>query len=173
MVGEGMSPTGPVFGFTLVPVTPEQLALFSAGKSVLLAPRTRVDWPREDRRVLRYRREALDVAPASWMFLLHAAVGSDGVLLGRIGCHGGPDEDGEVEIGYYVVPAWRGRGVAGQIVDAFLTWISDRGVRGVRASVGPHNTPSIRLLERRGFSHVAERWDDEDGSELVYRRDLP
>lgn len=106
------------------------------------------------------------------MFLLHAALSTDGVLLGRVGCHGGPDANGEVEIGYYVRPSRRGQGVAGTIVDAFLPWLSDHGVRSVRATVGPDNSPSRRLLDRRGFRLVGEQWDDEDGLELVYVRHL-
>ena len=157
---------------TLLPLKPHQLRRFAAGESVLLAPGTLIDWPRDDRRVLAYRLEALELAPRAWNFLLHAALTTDGAFLGRIGCHGGPDEDGEVEVGYYVCPAWRGRGVAGQIVDAFLTWLAEQGVRAVTASVGPDNTASVRLLERRGFRHVAEQWDEDDGLELVYRRDL-
>ena len=156
----------------LVPVTPHQLTRFAAGEPVPVTPGALVEWPHDDRRVLTYRLQALEAAPRAWNFLLHAALTADGAFVGRIGCHGGPDEGGEVEIGYYVVPAWRGRGVAGQMLDTFLYWLADQGVRGVKASVGPDNGASLRLLERRGFRHVGVQWDDEDGLELVYRREL-
>ena len=125
-----------------------------------------IAWPDDDRRVLRYRVAALDADPASAPWLLHAAV-LDGTLVGRIGCHEGPDDTGQVEIGYAVRPELRGRGLAGRIVDAFLDWVTDRGVVAVRATVRPDNAPSRRILDRRGFVEVGESWDEEDGLELV------
>jgi RimJ/RimL family protein N-acetyltransferase len=159
-------------GFELIPVTPQQLRNLAMGRPVMLSRGPSISWPQDDRRMLTYRLEALRAAPTSWRFLLHAVLSADGVLLGRVGCHGGPDENHEVEIGYYVSRAWRGRGVAGAIVDAFLVWLCDQGVRRVRATVGPDNAASRRILERRCFRHVGEQWDDEDGLELVYLRDL-
>ena len=46
--------------------------------------------------------------PAWWIH--HIVV--NGVVVGDIGFHGPAAADGAVEIGYTVVPAWRGRGVA-------------------------------------------------------------
>jgi RimJ/RimL family protein N-acetyltransferase len=156
----------------LIPVTPQQLTELASEEPVALRPGTAITWPDDDRRMLTYRLEALEADPSSWRFLLHAVVSDEGDLVGRVGCHGGPDEEGGVEIGYYVSPVWRSRGVAGAIVDAFLVWLSDQGVRRVRATVGPENSASRRLLEHRSFRHVGEQWDDEDGLELVYLRDL-
>ena len=170
---DGGATTGQaVPGFTLEPVTPERLRRLASGKPVPIGPAGLVSWPDDDRRVLSYRLESLDAAPDWWTFLLHAAVSTEGVFLGRVGCHAGPDENGEVEIGYYVCPAWRGRGVAGAVVDGFLSWLATQGARRIRATVGPDNAASRRLLERRSFRHVGEQWDDEDGLELVYVRDL-
>ena len=44
-------------------------------------------------------------------------------------------------------------------------------VRVVRASVGPDNVASLRLLSRYGFVEVGEQWDDEDGPETVFEVD--
>jgi [ribosomal protein S5]-alanine N-acetyltransferase len=122
-------------------------------------------WPEEDRRVLRYRREALDADPEAAPYLLHVLL-DDGRVAGRIGAHEAP-VDGVAEIGYYVTPEYRGRGVATEMVVGFLDWLASTGVRRVRASVGPDNTASLAIVRRCGFEQVGERWDEEDGLELV------
>ena len=121
-------------------------------------------WPDHDRRVLGYRREALTRDPGSAPYLLHVLL--DGATVaGRIGCHEGPRE-GTVEIGYAVVPDYRGRGVATAMVREFVDWLAGQGVRRVRASVSPENAASRALLERFGFVEVGSHVDDEDGPEL-------
>jgi [ribosomal protein S5]-alanine N-acetyltransferase len=129
-----------------------------------------VTWPEDDRRVLRYRLEALAADPASAPYLLHVLL--DGAeVVARVGCHEAP-HDGTVEIGYHVAPGWRGRGVGTAVVTEFLGWLADEGVRRVRAAVRPDNTASRALLERLGFTEHGEQWDDEDGRELVLETTL-
>ncbi len=97
---------------------------------------------------------------------------SDGHLAGRIGGHEGP-RDGLLEIGYYVSPEHRGRGLATGLVREFLAWLSTRGVQRVRASVSPDNAASLAVLAHFGFVEVGEHWDDEDGRELELETVLP
>jgi RimJ/RimL family protein N-acetyltransferase len=159
--------------FALVPVPPPTLRdLHRDGTGHLEVPDVNLRWPDADRRTLGYRIAALDRHPDAWQYLLHVAVGADGVLIGRIGCHEGPDEAGEVEIGYFVAESRRGAGWGGRIVDAFLEWLRRHPVQRVRASVRPDNLPSLRLLERRGFVQTGTQIDDEDGLELVLSRAL-
>jgi RimJ/RimL family protein N-acetyltransferase len=129
-------------------------------------------WPQADRRVLGYRVAALELDPLAAPYLLHVILDDRGRLLGRIGCHEGPSRAGEVEIGYFVQETERGRGVAGEAVDQFLSWLRGKGVKRVRATVRPDNVPSLRLLKRRGFVEVGTRWDEEDGLELVFTLDM-
>lgn len=131
-----------------------------------------ISWPAEDRRVLGYRVAALDHDPSSAPFLLHVALDDGGRLLGRIGCHAGPDENGEVEIGYFVQPSERGRGIAGRTVDQFLIWLQSNGISRFRATARPDNEASIKVLKRRGFVEVGSQLDPEDGLELVFHRPL-
>ena len=131
-----------------------------------------VTWPAEDTRMLSYRIDALDADPASAPYLVHAVLDEDGSLVARIGCHGAPDERGEVEIGYAVAADARGRGIGGWTVDAFLSWLAGLGVRSVIASVRPDNEPSLAIIRRRGFVEYGSQIDDEDGLELLYRRSL-
>jgi ubiquinone/menaquinone biosynthesis C-methylase UbiE/GNAT superfamily N-acetyltransferase len=115
-----------------------------------------LDWPTDDLRVLQYR--------------LHVLL--DGSrLAGRIGCHEAP-VDGAVEIGYYVAPTYRGRGVATSMVREFLDWLRAGGVRRVQAAVGPENAASLAVLRHFGFQQFDEQWDDEDGRELLLETTL-
>ncbi len=94
------------------------------------------------------------------------------VAVGFAGYHGPPDARGMVEVGYEVDPAYRRRGYARAALEALLGRAArEPDVRIVRASVGPDNVASLRLLSRYGFVEVGEQWDDEDGPETVYEVD--
>ncbi|SEP81550.1 GNAT family N-acetyltransferase [Microlunatus flavus] len=84
--------------------------------------------------------EALGVDPegSPWWFF---CVVVEGVVVGDAGFHGPPPQDGpaEVEIGYQVVPALRGRGVATRACALLLTHAWAHGADVVRAEVEPDN----------------------------------
>jgi RimJ/RimL family protein N-acetyltransferase len=132
----------------------------------------RVTWPVGDRGMLRHRMAALEVDPGCAPYLVHAVLDPDGRLVARIGCHAGPDDAGEVEIGYAVVPEARGQGVGGWVVDTFLAWLAGMDVHSVIASVGPDNAASLAVIGRRGFEVFGSQIDEEDGLELLFRRRL-
>jgi RimJ/RimL family protein N-acetyltransferase len=74
-----------------------------------------------------------------------------GLVVGSIGLFW-PPADGELEIGYGVVPSRRGRGYAAEAARGLTEFA--RGVPGVRtvfANVELSNPPSIRVLEKAGF----------------------
>jgi RimJ/RimL family protein N-acetyltransferase len=82
---------------------------------------------------------------------------SDGLAVGDAGFHG-PPQDGEVEIGYALVPAARGNGLAAEATALLVDWArAQPAVRRVAARVDPSNEPSRRLLERLGFVRDGER----------------
>jgi RimJ/RimL family protein N-acetyltransferase len=82
---------------------------------------------------------------------------SDGLAVGDAGFHGPPDEDGQVEIGYALVPVARGVGLAREATRLLVEWArAQPGVRSVIARVEPSNGPSRRLLERLGFARDGE-----------------
>ena len=57
-----------------------------------------------------------------------------------------------VEIGYWLFPQGRGRGIATRVARAISEHAFGIGVRRVEAVVRPENEPSIRVLERAGFT---------------------
>ncbi len=160
-------------GLRLVPLTAASVRALVAepGRSLTEPGLTGLGWPEEDRRVLRYRSEALAADPAAAPWLLHVAVDEQERLVGRIGCHSAPVDD-RVEVGSWVGPDFRGRGVATWLLAAFSAWLQESGVRTVVLTVGPANAPSLGIARRAGFVHLGERWDEEDGTELVLERDL-
>ena len=95
-------------------------------------------------------------------------IGGDGLAVGTIGPLG-PPEDGEVEVGYGLVAAARGRGLATEALRALLTETDAAGV-GVRCAVRPDNGASLRVLAGCGFTEL--RGTDGDGA-LVLARPLP
>jgi RimJ/RimL family protein N-acetyltransferase len=83
---------------------------------------------------------------------------SDGLAVGDAGFHGPPTADGEVEIGYALVPSARGTGLAAEATRLLVEWArAQPGVKSVAARVDPSNGPSRRLLERLGFARDGER----------------
>jgi len=91
------------------------------------------------------------------------------VAVGQSGFHAAPDEDGMVEVGYGVDPAYRRRGYARAALEiAIERSRSEPAVRTLRATISPDNEASLALIRPYPFVHTGEQWDEEDGLELVY-----
>jgi RimJ/RimL family protein N-acetyltransferase len=110
---------------------------------------------------------AADPADARWGPRLYL-VDAPRTLVGWGGFKGPPDEEGAVEIGYAIAPAWEGRGIATAAVAALLeqAWADPR-VRRVRAHTLPGPNGSIRVLAKNGFYRDGENLDGDVG--VVWR----
>jgi RimJ/RimL family protein N-acetyltransferase len=86
-------------------------------------------------------------SPAWW---IHQII-VDGVVVGDIGFHGPPSPEREVEIGYSVVPAWRGQGVATRACSLILQQAWQDGADTVVAETDDGNVASQAVLLRNGF----------------------
>lgn len=110
-------------------------------------------------------RDAVAADPVSqhWGARLFVA-GSGPTLVGWGGFRGAP-HDGEVELGYAVAPAWRGRGVASAALRAMLreAWAA-REVRAVLAHTLAERNASVAVLERAGFRRDGEIIDGDVGA---------
>jgi RimJ/RimL family protein N-acetyltransferase len=140
----------------LVPMDRKQADALRQGE--LLGIRAGRGWPHTD------TLDAIGAAIAGedpealpWLILLR----SDGVVVGDLGWKGTPSTDGEVEIGYGLSAAYRGRGLATHAVGALVEWLrTQQTVLRVVAQTDSDNTPSRRVLERLGFTVTGE---DRDG----------
>jgi RimJ/RimL family protein N-acetyltransferase len=106
----------------------------------------------DERRML----ERLAVAPdpaGAFLQLVIADPLSDEAL-GVVVLHSLDDHHRRGEIGFYLVPAARGRGVATAAVRLAVDWLIDeRGAERVEMTTTPDNERVFALAERLGFSH--------------------
>jgi ribosomal-protein-alanine N-acetyltransferase len=134
-----------------------------------------VDLPDELEHFLDYRTAQLRADPRiqPWLGRLIVLEDERGRrVIGTIGFHGPPGDDGRVEVGYRVQPEYRRRGVATEAVRALFDWAyREHGVTRFRASTAPDNVASRAVLATFGFRQVGSQIDDIDGLELVFERD--
>lgn len=95
----------------------------------------------------------LRVAPPRW-WLNQIVV--EGLVVGDAGFHGPPTEQGAVEIGYQVVPGWRGRGVASRACSLLVERAWADGAEVVRAETDGDNQASQAVLRRAGFTRQVD-----------------
>jgi RimJ/RimL family protein N-acetyltransferase len=119
------------------------------------------------------RAEQLRLRPADGPWLLRPIllIGPDGsrTAIGYLNFHAAPNADGQVEVGYTLLPAARGQGYAIEAVRAAFAWATRvHGVTRFRAAVAPDNERSRNLVMKLGFRQTGEQWDEVDGLELVY-----
>ncbi len=121
---------------------------------------------------LRYRLPLIEADPEAAPYLLRMAVlRDDAVIVGSAGFHARPDADGMIEIGLGIVPEWRGRGLATELLRGMWGWVVDRpGVRTLRYTVSPDNAPSQAIIGRFGFAYMGQQVDEEDGPEDIYEQ---
>jgi 8-oxo-dGTP pyrophosphatase MutT (NUDIX family)/ribosomal protein S18 acetylase RimI-like enzyme len=102
------------------------------------------------------------VLPARWgSFLLQSR--TDGEIIGSAGFTGPPNE-GRVEIGYSVAPAYRGRGFAREAAACLVAQaFTDVRVDHVRAHTRAEENASVAILRRLGFAFVCAVEDPNDG----------
>ena len=127
---------------------------------------------------LQMRLAQLSVEPqaAEWLgrsMVLTTPAGERRVI-GSIGFHGPPDEEGRVEIGYSVDPPYRRQGYARESVEAMFGWAHEKhSVTLFRAAVLPGNEPSLNLIRQFGFVKVGEQLDEIDGLEYIFDASWP
>lgn len=102
------------------------------------------------------------------MLPLIAAGGGNGEVLGGGTLHHLDAERAIIEIGYWLLPHARGRGVATQIARLLAEHSFSLGVQRVQAYVNVGNAPSERVLERARFTRegVVRSLPKPDGSRV-------
>ncbi|MDO9378794.1 MAG: GNAT family protein [Nocardioidaceae bacterium] len=114
----------------------------------------------------------LEHSPGDLEWVARLLVSGDEVV-GHAGFHGGPDDDGVVELGYWVAPHRRRQGFGAEALRLLVLWgRDDPRVRTLRACVAPSNDGSTRLVLRAGFEHRGEVEDEHDGTEAVLELDV-
>lgn len=98
-----------------------------------------------------YEKLRSDPSAVGWWSYLFVHT-EDRTLAGDGGFKGRPDESNEVEIGYALVPEYRGRGLATEAARGLVGWaFSHPEVAAVKAETLPDGQGSIRVLEKLGM----------------------
>ncbi len=96
----------------------------------------------------------------------------DGAVIGHCGFHGPPTDVGRAEIGYMVLPRYRGRGYATEAARGLVDFARRKGESVVFASVAPDNVASLAVVAKLGFRRTGVQIDDIDGEEWVFELEL-
>jgi [ribosomal protein S5]-alanine N-acetyltransferase len=92
-----------------------------------------------------------------------------GTPVGKAGFHAAPNDEGMVEVGYAIDPAYRRRGYARAALEMLLERARrEPDVRILRVTISPENAASLALIAQYPFVEVGEQWDDEDGLETIF-----
>ncbi|QDP39050.1 GNAT family N-acetyltransferase [Radiobacillus deserti] len=141
---------------SLLPFTKEMVTATIKGKDTLedlIQLKVSSEWPNTDyAEILPFVEKQLIQNPggSKWSYLI--VNNSDQTVVGEVGCKGGPDENGLVEIGYGVVPSYQRKGIASEAVTGLVNWLQQEpGVSRIVAECLPTNVGSIRVLEKSRF----------------------
>lgn len=99
---------------------------------------------------------------------------TDSILIGDLGFGGKPDEQGIVEMGYEVLPAYRHQGYAFEAVQALVDWAFNQpALKRIIAHSPQNNTASIRILEKLGMQRLKQSVENPDLPEVkVFKWEL-
>lgn len=116
-------------------------------------------------RIPRIRRQ-----PEAAPYLLRLAVLREArEVIGSAGFHHLPDDDGMIEIGFGIEPAFRNRGFGTELLHGMWHWVVQQpDVRTLRYTVSPTNEASQHIVRGLGFAHVGVQVDEEDGPEDIF-----
>jgi len=88
----------------------------------------------------------------NWAISLH----SNDRMIGSIAYWRIIKEHYRAEIGYNLLPAYWSQGIMSEVMQAVIPFGFEKiGLHSIEANVNPHNTASIRLLEKNGFVREA------------------
>jgi [ribosomal protein S5]-alanine N-acetyltransferase len=148
----------------LVPVSAElaRLELRDRAAAAALGAVLPPGWPPEfyDDGAMRFTLERLEEAPSAvgwwaWYFIGRRIEAGRDALIGIGGFKGPPNGDGLVEVGYSVVERYQRRGYATEAISALISWARETpSVKRIAGETLPELIPSIRVLEKLGFTNV-------------------
>lgn len=99
-----------------------------------------------------WAREWIELVERRWRDATRATFAiADARTDGLLGSIGVRDVDGNGQIGYWVLPAARGRGVATRALRLLSAWAFDAGFGRLQLLTEPENAASQRVAEKAGF----------------------
>jgi [ribosomal protein S5]-alanine N-acetyltransferase len=116
------------------------------------------EWPQQDlKEQLPHFIELLQHDPKSFPWMLWIIVAkAENAVIGDAGFKGRPDKNGVVEIGYSMLPSYRGQGYMQEAVSALVAWAFQQPhVKKLIAECDVTNTASMKVLQRLGMEEIA------------------
>lgn len=93
----------------------------------------------------------------------------ENIVIGEIGGQGDPDETGEIELGYSIVPEFQHHGYMTEALSAMLAWLKEQEViTRIFARSFESNLASIGVLERTGFVHQMNEDEVQSGGKITH-----
>lgn len=119
---------------------------------------------------LRWRVPQVKADPTTNKWFVRFIVLCDsGEVIGSTSFHGVPDEVGMMEIGIGIEEQFWNNGYAKEALLGMWRWVcGEPGVKVLRYTVSPTNTPSVKIIEGYGFTYMGQQIDEEDGPENIY-----
>ena len=78
-------------------------------------------------------------------------------IIGSAGYIGKPDSEGNIEIGFGIIPSRRGKGFCSESVKKLLEWgLSNDNVNGITARCDKSNIASRKTIMKLGFEYLKE-----------------
>lgn len=133
-------------------ISPQRAADIVAGRRTA-QDRWHPDYPLDDE-LDPLRSLAADPTPDPVFTMYVIRQTRDGLAIGGFGFFGPPDDSGCVEIGYGLVPAARGSGLATEAVQAALQVAAEHGATAVAADTDNGNRASQGVLLKAGFVEI-------------------
>jgi ribosomal-protein-alanine N-acetyltransferase len=116
-------------------------------------------WPgsREALDGLSWHLRAMQADPNEVPWRIHLVIlKDDRIAIGSVNLKGAP-KNGEVEIGWGVLPSKRRKGFETEAVGAMIDWLDQQPeVQRVTATIDDTNTASVRVAQRYGFRKTSE-----------------
>jgi RimJ/RimL family protein N-acetyltransferase len=91
-----------------------------------------------------------------WVLLANEGERAPPRLVGIAALIGRPDDDGDVELAFGLLPEFRGRSYGGEAVQALSAWAFANGAKRVVAHLDPEDAHAAHALARNGFSDTSE-----------------
>jgi len=139
--------------------------------SLLLRANVPEGWPpgEYDPPAMKYFLEQLHMHPDAcgwygWYAMTLATSENQRTLVGNGGFFGPPDSDGQVELGYSIVPHFEGQGYASEMVSSLVSFaFAHAEVKRIVAHASKENIGSWKVLEKNNFL----RTDAGEGSGML------
>jgi RimJ/RimL family protein N-acetyltransferase len=91
-----------------------------------------------------------------WAILANEGERAPPRLVGIAALIGRPDEDGDVELAFGLLPEFRGRGYGGETIRALAAWAFANGAKRVVAHLDAEDVNAASTLAKNGFADTGE-----------------